>query len=142
MWAANIPAHLVPESLALTATQFQGPDKVPPELERFANIPNAKTRRAFQLDITDFSACVGTNRPEEFRLISRAHVIAWRRDFERLRLPPSTNRYISADSEEVVSYEEELADAELAQKLYDLRTKAGLTQRPMVKLVGTTASVI
>ena len=52
------------------------------------------------------------------------------------------NRYIGDDPEQVASYEEELADAELAQKLYDLRTEAGLTQRPLVKLVGTTASVI
>jgi transcriptional regulator with XRE-family HTH domain len=36
----------------------------------------------------------------------------------------------------------ELADAELAQKLYDLRIKYGLTQRLLAKLVGTTASVI
>jgi hypothetical protein len=50
--------------------------------------------------------------------------------------------YISNDPEEVASYEAELADAELAQKLYNLRAKAGLTRRPLVKLVGTTASVI
>jgi hypothetical protein len=31
------------------------------------------------------------------------------------------------DLEQVVSYEEELADAELSRQLYDLRTKAGLT---------------
>ena len=143
MSTANMPARLVPASRALTATQFQGLAEVlPPELEWFANIPNAKTQRAYQLDITDFSAFVGIDRLEEFRLITRAHVIAWRKDFERRRLSPSTIRYIGNDPEQVASLEEELADAELAQKLYDLRTKAGLTQRPLVKLVGTTASVI
>ena len=35
--------------------------------------------------------------------------------------------YISDDPEQVASYEEELADAELTHKLYDLRTKSGLT---------------
>ena len=30
----------------------------------------------------------------------------------------------------------------MAGKIYDLRTKAGLTQRQLAKLVGTTASVI
>jgi transcriptional regulator with XRE-family HTH domain len=32
--------------------------------------------------------------------------------------------------------------AEMAKLLYDLRTKAGLTQRQMAKKVGTTASAI
>lgn len=52
------------------------------------------------------------------------------------------NRYIGDDPEQVASYEEELAYGELARKLYALRTKAGLTQGPLAKLVGTTASVI
>jgi site-specific recombinase XerD len=76
----------------LTAAQFQGLAEVPPELEWFANIPKAKTRRAYQLDITDFSAFVGIHHPEEFRRITRAHVIAWRTDFERRQLSPSTIR--------------------------------------------------
>ncbi|MGO8753428.1 MAG: helix-turn-helix transcriptional regulator [Thermoguttaceae bacterium] len=37
---------------------------------------------------------------------------------------------------------EEEANAEIARKIYDLRTKAGLSQRALAKLVGTTASVI
>jgi DNA-binding XRE family transcriptional regulator len=52
------------------------------------------------------------------------------------------NRYIGDNPEQVAAYEEELANAELAQKIYDLRTKAGLPQRQLAKLVGTTASVI
>jgi site-specific recombinase XerD len=97
MSTTYIPARLIPESPALTAAQFQGLSEVPLELEWFANIPNEKTRRAYQLDITDFSAFVGINRPEEFRLITRAHVIAWRKDCERRRLAPSiTRRKLSA----------------------------------------------
>ena len=92
MSPANIPARLLPESRALTAAQFHGLSEVPPELEWLANIPNEKTRRAYQLDITDFSTFVGIQRPEEFRLITRAHVIAWRKDVERRRLSPSTIR--------------------------------------------------
>src|SRR5437764_15253902 len=38
--------------------------------------------------------------------------------------------------------EEERANAEVARKLVALRTQAGLTQRGLAKLVGTTASVI
>ena len=51
-------------------------------------------------------------------------------------------RYIGQNLEQVAAYEEELANAELARKIYDLRTKAGLTQRQLAKRVGTTASVI
>ena len=38
--------------------------------------------------------------------------------------------------------EEERANAEIARKIYELRTKAELTQQQLAKLVGTTASVI
>ncbi len=37
---------------------------------------------------------------------------------------------------------EEEANAQIARKIYDLRTKAGLSQRALARLVGTTASVI
>ena len=52
------------------------------------------------------------------------------------------HRYIGEKPEQVAAYEEELANAELARKIYDLRTKTGLTQRQLAKRVGTTASVI
>ena len=38
--------------------------------------------------------------------------------------------------------EESRANAEVARQIYTLRTEAGLTQRELAKLVGTTASVI
>ncbi len=38
--------------------------------------------------------------------------------------------------------EQAKADDVVARKLYDLRTKAGLTQKQLAKLVGTTHSVI
>jgi transcriptional regulator with XRE-family HTH domain len=38
--------------------------------------------------------------------------------------------------------EEERANADVAQKIYNLRTDAGLSQRQLATLVGTTASVI
>lgn len=86
------PARIHSGSRALTAREFQGLSDVPPELEWFANIPNAKTREAYRLDITDFTAFVGIDRPEEFRVITRAHVIAWRKDIERRPLAPATVR--------------------------------------------------
>jgi len=38
--------------------------------------------------------------------------------------------------------EEERANAEIAQQIYELRTKAGLSQRQLAKLVRTQASAI
>ncbi|MEZ5581074.1 MAG: phage integrase N-terminal SAM-like domain-containing protein [Candidatus Competibacteraceae bacterium] len=76
----------------LTAAEFQGLAEVPPELEWFANITNAKTRRAYQFDVRDFTRFVGIVRPEEFRIVTRAHLIAWRKDMETRKLAPSTIR--------------------------------------------------
>ncbi len=77
---------------ALTAVEFQGLAEVPPALEWFANIGNEKTRRAYQIDVQGFMDFAGIQRPEEFRLVTRAHVIAWRRELERRDLAPSTLR--------------------------------------------------
>jgi DNA-binding XRE family transcriptional regulator len=52
------------------------------------------------------------------------------------------DRYIGDDPERVSSFEAALANAEIARDIYRLRTEAGLTQRALAKLVGTTASVI
>jgi site-specific recombinase XerD len=76
----------------LTAAEFQGLAQVPAELEWFANIHNPRTRRAYQLDLGDFTAFVGIQRPEEFRTVTRAHVIAWRKDMERRQLSATTIR--------------------------------------------------
>jgi DNA-binding XRE family transcriptional regulator len=42
----------------------------------------------------------------------------------------------------VVGFSGEETNAEIARKIYDLRSEAGLSQRALAKLVGTTASVI
>ncbi len=81
----------------LTAEAFHQLANVPPEIEWFANIENPRTRRAYQNDIRDFMRFVGITRPEEFRIVTRAHVIAWRNDLEtRLMAPASTRRKLSA----------------------------------------------
>ena len=72
----TMPARLTPETRALTAAQFQGLAEVPPELEWFKNIQNERTREAYKLDIQDFMRFVGIAHPEDFRLITRAQVIA------------------------------------------------------------------
>jgi site-specific recombinase XerD len=83
---APVPAR------TLTAAEFRGLAEVPPELEWFANITNPRTRRAYQQDLRDFTAFVGIGRPEDFRTVTRAHLIAWRQDLERRGLTPSSIR--------------------------------------------------
>ena len=51
-------------------------------------------------------------------------------------------RYVKNDPETLAELEKIQADNDVARKIYDLRTKAGLSQRAFAKLVGTTASVI
>jgi DNA-binding XRE family transcriptional regulator len=68
--------------------------------------------------------------------------MAAKKKFPSKALQYAYDRYIGENPEQVAAYEEELANAELARKIYTLRTEAGLTQRQLAKLVGTTASVI
>jgi site-specific recombinase XerD len=63
---------------ALTAAEFHRLAEVPPAIEWFANIRNEQARRAYQGDVTDFMHFIGIRMPEELRLVTRAHVIAWR----------------------------------------------------------------
>lgn len=52
------------------------------------------------------------------------------------------DRYVAHDPKLVAMYEKGLVDAEVGQRIYDLRTDAGLTQAGLARLVGTTPSVI
>ncbi|HRB96996.1 MAG TPA: tyrosine-type recombinase/integrase [Nitrosomonas sp.] len=65
---------------ALTAKEFQGLADVPPEVEWFANLGNKATRRAYENALRDFMNFTGIQNPEEFRMVTRAHIIAWRDD--------------------------------------------------------------
>lgn len=66
------------------AAEFQGLVRVPSAVEWFANLANnPRTRRAYQGDIEDFCQFVGLHTPEQFREVTRAHVLAWRRQFEQ-----------------------------------------------------------
>jgi DNA-binding XRE family transcriptional regulator len=52
------------------------------------------------------------------------------------------NRYIKNDPDRKASLATERMNAEIARLLYTMRTEAGLTQRQLAELVGTTQSVI
>lgn len=77
---------------ALTAAEFAALGAVPPELEWFANLHNAQTRRAYRRDVRDFAAFAGLSKPEDFRKVARAHLIAWRQHLEGQKLAPSSIR--------------------------------------------------
>src|SRR6202044_2810690 len=51
-------------------------------------------------------------------------------------------RYFRGKPDMLVMLEEVRANDDIARKINDLRTAAGLTQRQLGKLIGTTASVI
>ena len=51
-------------------------------------------------------------------------------------------RYYHGKPERLADLEEARAEDQLARKIYELREQAGLTQKRLAKLVGTTASVI
>ncbi|MCH7753641.1 site-specific integrase, partial [candidate division KSB1 bacterium] len=76
----------------LSRAEFQKLAEVPPEAEWFANLDNEKTRRAYKLDLQDFMSFVGLQRVEEFRLVTRAHIIAWRKSLESKKLSGATIR--------------------------------------------------
>jgi integrase/recombinase XerD len=61
---------LVPSG-AFTVTQFQHLAEVPPEIEWFANLTNANTRRAYRQDLADFMDFTGLRQPPQFRDATR-----------------------------------------------------------------------
>ena len=65
-----------------------------------------------------------------------------KRRFESDALQYTWDRFIAGDPEQERAYEQALFDTEVASMIYDLRTKAALSQRALAKKVGTTASVI
>src|SRR5271169_1811979 len=91
--APQLPAPIVPADRLLTAAEFHRLADVPPEIEWFANIRNLHTRRSYQNAIGDFMRFTGIVRPDEFRTVTRAHVIAWRDDLERRELGGATIRH-------------------------------------------------
>lgn len=76
----------------LSAAEFQQLAAVPAAAEWFANIDNPRTRRAYQADLADFCGFVGITGAEEFRAVTRGHVLAWRAQLETRGLAGATIR--------------------------------------------------
>jgi site-specific recombinase XerD len=88
----GVPALPQAQERMLTRAEFQRLSDIPPEAEWFANITNPNTRRAYRNDISQFMKFVGIEQFTEFRMVNRAHVIAWRKSLEEKSLAPATIR--------------------------------------------------
>jgi DNA-binding XRE family transcriptional regulator len=62
--------------------------------------------------------------------------------FQSAALQYTYDRYVGDDRKQIEEYEHEVLNAEIARRVYDLRTKAGISQRELAKRVGTSASAI
>ncbi|BCT67561.1 Tyrosine recombinase XerC [Nitrosospira sp. NRS527] len=58
----------------------------------FANIDNPQTRRAYENDLRGFMVFAGIAQLDDFRIVTRRHVLAWRKSLEAQQLGGSTIR--------------------------------------------------
>jgi integrase/recombinase XerD len=93
-----------PSRRLLTAADFHRLGDVPPEAEWFGNITNPNTRRAYEHAIKDFMLFTGIAKPEEFRTVTRAHIIAWRDELVRRGLGGATIRHRLASLASLFEY--------------------------------------
>ncbi len=89
----NLPTKLPDSTRLLTNADFKRLAEVPPEIEWFANIDNQQTRRAYKNALKDFMNFTGIKKPEEFREVTRAHIIAWRDELASRTLSAMTIRH-------------------------------------------------
>lgn len=89
----QLPSQTGSAGRLLTAEAFQRLADVPPEIEWFANLGNVATRRAYENALKDFMDFTGIVRADEFRTVSRAHVIAWRDNLAWRGLSGTTVRH-------------------------------------------------
>jgi ribosome-binding protein aMBF1 (putative translation factor) len=68
--------------------------------------------------------------------------MAEKRQFRSEALQFAYDRYVGEDPKLAAAFEEELSKAEIASQIYNLRKRAGHSQRQLAAKVGTTASVI
>src|SRR5947207_7432944 len=104
MRGAPVPIKIPSTNRLLTSAEFQQLAAVPPEVEWFANIRNKSTRRAYENAIQDFMGFAGIARPEEFRAVTRADVIAWRDDLARRQLGGANVRHRLAALSSLLEY--------------------------------------
>jgi len=100
----QLPTQIAPGNRLLTAVEFHRLADVPPEVEWFANLSNPSTRRAYENAVRDFTRFTGIARPEEFRSVTRAHIIAWRDELRQRGLGGATIRHRLASLASLFEY--------------------------------------
>ncbi|QYE37008.1 tyrosine-type recombinase/integrase (plasmid) [Polymorphobacter sp. PAMC 29334] len=98
------PVRITPGGRLLTAAEFQQLAEVPAEAEWFANLTNTQTRRAYEHAVKDFMRFTGITRADEFRGVTRAHVIAWRDELAARGLGGGTIRHRLASLASLFQY--------------------------------------
>ena len=81
-----------PAAALINQAQFRQLAGVPPEAEWFANLTNRNSRLAYRKDVGQFVQFLGIQNHIELRTVTRAHVIAWRKDLKWQQLGPATIR--------------------------------------------------
>ena len=85
-------------------TSFTGWRTCRPKSSGSPTSATRSTRRAYENAIKDFMRFTGIVRPEEFRTVTRAHVIAWRDELVRRGLGGSTIRHRLASLASLFEY--------------------------------------
>lgn len=76
----------------LDLAEFQQLSGIPIEVEWYANLDNENTRRTYKNALCDFMQFTGIRKPEEFRQVTRAHIIAFRDELKRKEFSGSSIR--------------------------------------------------
>jgi integrase/recombinase XerD len=92
MKTAALPVPIEPGNRRLTAFDFQGLADVPHVGVWFANLGNKGTQRAYKLALSEFMLFTGIEQSDDFRRVTRAHVIAWRDELVARALSATTIR--------------------------------------------------
>ena len=100
----QLPTQITPGTGLLTAAEFQQLADVPPEVEWFDNLTNPQTRRAYENAVKDFMRFTGIARPEEFRTVTHAQIIALRKELAPRGLGGATIRHRLASLASLFEY--------------------------------------
>lgn len=96
-WRVAMKAEPPPVAFArshlMTGAEFHWPADVSLAVEWFANLTNPSTMQAYENAVRDCMRFAGISRPEEFRIVTRAHVIRRRQEFTRRGLGGSPIRH-------------------------------------------------
>jgi len=88
----GLTEHQNTSQIDIQRQAFERLEDVPSELEWFANIRNVHTKRAYLKDVQQFQQFSGITALEDFRDVTRAHVISFRDYLQRQDMSAATIR--------------------------------------------------